>query len=163
MTSSYANYKLFLRGFIMNNWNCREDIIYLAKHLGKLLDADFDRRVSEIGLTAAQARVLFFINRKTRFENMEVHQNDIEKEFCLAKSTVNGLISRLLKTGYIIKKNKHPYAILEITQDGIDAIGKVKEGRIDVINKLFQGYSEEERQIAIAQLNKMINNLEGGN
>ena len=147
----------------MSNWNCREDIIYLTKHLGKLLDADFDKRVSEIGLTAAQARVLFFINRNNRFENLEVHQNDIEKEFCLAKSTVNGLISRLLKTGYIIKKNKHPYALLEITQDGVEAIDKIKQGRIEVINRLFKGYTDEDRQNAIEQLNKLIDNLEGGN
>lgn len=147
----------------MEKWNCREDIIYLTKHLGKLLDADFDRRVSEIGLTAAQARCLFFINRKNRFDHLEVHQNDIEREFCLAKSTVNGLISRLLKTGYIIKKNVHPYAVLEITDEGIAAIEKVKQGRIAVINKLFTGYSEDERQNALKQLNKLIDNLEGGN
>lgn len=147
----------------MEKWNCREDIIYLTKHLAKLLDADFDKRVSEIGLTAAQARCLFFINRKNRLEGLEVHQNDIEKEFCLAKSTVNGLISRLLKTGYIIKKNVHPYAVLEITQEGIDAIGKVKQGRIEVVNKLFTGYTEEERQITLEKLNKLIDNLEGGN
>ncbi len=147
----------------MEKWNCREDIIYLTKHLGKLLDADFDKRVSEIGLTAAQARCLFFINRKNRFDHLEVHQNDIEREFCLAKSTVNGLISRLLKTGYIIKKNVHPYAVLEITDEGIAAIEKVKQGRIAVINKLFTGYSEDERQNALKQLNKLIDNLEGGN
>ena len=154
---------MFLHCFSMEKWNCREDIIYLTKHLGKLLDADFDKRVSEIGLTAAQARVLFFINRKTRFESQEVHQNDIEREFCLAKSTVNGLISRLLKTGYIIKKNIHPYAVLEMSQEGIDAIHKIKEGRIDVINKLFKGYTEEERHTALQQFNKLIDNLEGGN
>lgn len=147
----------------MAQWNSREDIIYLTKHLAKLLDADFDRRVSEVGLTAAQARVLFFINRKCRFENIEVHQNDIEKEFCLAKSTVNGLISRLLKTKYIIKKNVHPYSVLEITQDGIDSIEKIKQGRTDVINKLFTGYTDEERRITLEKLNKLIDNLEGGN
>ena len=147
----------------MEKWNCREDIIYLTKHLAKLLDADFDKRVSEIGLTAAQARCLFFINRMNRFEHLEVHQNDIEREFCLAKSTVNGLISRLLKTGYIIKKNIHPYAVLEITDEGVAAIEKVKQGRIDVINKLFSGYTDEERQITLEKLNKLIDNLEGGN
>ena len=154
---------MFLHCFSMDKWNCREDIIYLTKHLGKLLDADFDKRVSEIGLTAAQARVLFFINRMARFESQEVHQNDIEREFCLAKSTVNGLISRLLKTGYIVKKNIHPYSVLEITQEGINAIQKIKEGRIDVINKLFKGYTEEERRTALQQFNKLIDNLEGGN
>ena len=153
---------MFLHCFFMEKWNCREDIIYLTKHLAKLLDADFDKRVSEIGLTAAQARVLFYINRMNHFEQEEVHQNNIEKEFCLAKSTVNGLISRLLKTGYIVKKNVHPYSVLEITQEGVDAIGKIKQGRIDVINKLFSGYTEEERKITLEKFNKLIDNLEGG-
>ena len=147
----------------MNNWNCKEDIIYLIRHLGKLLDIDFERRVSEVGLTASQARILFYINRRSRFENVEVHQNDIEKDLCLAKSTVNGLVSRLLKTGYILKKNVHPYSILDITDEGIAAIDKIKTGRQETIDKLFTGYTDEERKMTLEKTNKLIENLEGGN
>ena len=147
----------------MADFNCRTDIIYLIKHLSKLLQADFDRRVSEIGLTGVQARVLFFIIRKTTNENIEVHQKDIENEFKLAKSTVNGLVSRLLKTGYIEKRNIHPYSILLPTEDGIKAADKIKNGRIETINKLFSGYTEEEKNITLERLNVLIDNLEGGN
>ena len=146
----------------MGKCNFKEDIIYLIRHLSKLLDADFDKRVSEIGLTAAQARVLFFINKKSNIDKIEVHQNDIESAFALAKSTVNGLVSRLLKTGYIVKKNVHPYAVLEITTEGINAIDKIRDGRIKVINKLFDGYTDEEKRIVLDSINKSISNLEGG-
>ena len=145
----------------MVKFNCKEDIIYLIRHLAKLLQADFDRRISEFGLTGGQARVLFFIIRCDG-ENIEVHQNDIEKEFSLAKSTVYGLVSRLLKTGYIIKRNVHPYAVLEPTEEGKKAVAKIRQGRIDTINKLFKGYTAEEKQMTLEKLNILIDNLEGG-
>ena len=129
----------------MEKWNPREDIIYIIRHLSKLLQADFDRRVAEIGLTGAQARMLFFIIKQTKDKGLEVHQNDIEKEFSLAKSTVNGLTSRLLKTGYIVKRSVNRYAVLEPTQEGINAADKIKNGRVETINKLFTGYTEEEK------------------
>ena len=147
----------------MEKWNPREDIIYIIRHLSKLLQADFDRRVAEIGLTGAQARMLFFIIKQTKDKGLEVHQNDIEKEFSLAKSTVNGLTSRLLKTGYIVKRSVNRYAVLEPTQEGINAADKIKNGRVETINKLFTGYTEEEKTITLKKLNILIDNLEGGN
>lgn len=162
LTSSYANYKLFPVRKSMGNFNFKEDIICLIKHLAKLLQADFDNRVAEIGLTGAQARVLFFIVRKDD-EGVEIHQNDIEKEFSLAKSTVNGLVSRLLKTGYIIKTNVQRYVVLKPTEEGISAVGKIKQGRKETVNKLFLGYSEEEKSETLKKLNILIENLEGGN
>lgn len=147
----------------MEKWNPREDIIYLIRHLSKLLQADFDRRVSEIGLTGAQARMLFYIIKQTKDKGVEVHQNDIEKEFQLAKSTVNGLVCRLLKTGYIVKRSVNRYAVLEPTKEGIDAADKIKNGRVETINKLFSGYTEEEKATTLEKLNILIENLEGGN
>ena len=146
----------------MANNNCRQDIIYLIRHLAKLLQSDFDDRVARIGLTGTQARILFFINRQTNSLHLEVHQKDIEEEFKLAKSTVNGLVSRLLKTGFIIKKNVHQYSILEVSQKGIDAIETIHNGRSETIDKLFLNYSEEEKVLTIERLNKLIDNLEGG-
>ena len=145
----------------MDNFNCKEDVIYLIRHLGKLLKNDFEERVAQVGLTAAQARTMFFINR-CRIDNVVVHQKDIEQHFSLAKSTVNGIVQRLLKTGYIIKNKDRPYPANEITQLGIETIEKLGEGRIKTIDKLFEGYSEKDRKKAIEQLNVLVNNLEGG-
>ena len=146
----------------MEKIDLRKDIIYLVRHLSKLLKADFDERVSKLGLTGEQARILFFIYRNTN-EGVVVHQNDIERQFSLAKSTVNGFVTRLVKNQFLIKRNVHPYAELEITQLGVDAITNIDDGRIETINKLFKGYSEEERNKIIKELNALIDNLEGGN
>ena len=145
----------------MENFNCRNDIIYLIRHLSKLLKADFDERVAKLGLTGEQARILFFVYRNSK-NNLVTHQNDIEKHFSLAKSTVNGFVTRLVKNGFIIKRKTHPYAELEITQLGIDAITNIDHGRVETINKLFQGYDEEEIKNTIKRLNVLIDNLEGG-
>lgn len=145
------------------NLNFKDDIICLIKHLSKLLESDFEQRVSQVGLTSAQARVLFFINKKNNIEKQVVHQNDVEKEFKLAKSTVNGLISRLVKNGFIQKKTDRRYVVLEITELGVNTISLIRQGRAKTINRLFDGYSQEEKQTTLDKLNKLINNLEGGN
>ena len=146
----------------MENFNCKNDIIYLIRHLSKLLQADFEDRVAQVGLSASQARTLFFINR-CRLDGQEVHQKDIETHFSLAKSTVNGLVSRLERNGFIVKSNSKNYSILTMTELGIQTIEKIKQGRVDTVNKLFSGYSQEEQKRVIENLNNMINSFEGGN
>lgn len=146
----------------MEKFDCKTDIIYLIRHLSKLLQSDFEDRVAQVGLTASQARTLFFINH-CRLEGIEVHQKDIETHFSLAKSTVNGLVSRLEKNGFIVKNNTKNYSIITITESGIQTIEKIKQGRVDTVNKLFSGYSEEEQQRILKNLNSMIDSFEGGN
>ena len=146
----------------MCSQDCKKDILYLIKYLAKLLRADYDERVAKFGLTGAQARILSFIYRRNALEQVEVHQNDIEKEFSLAKSTVNGLVSRLLKSGYLIKKNSRPYAVLEVSESGLLIIEEIREGRAETINRIFEGYSEEEKESTLTKLRQLIDKLEGG-
>ena len=147
----------------MEKFDCRNDIIYLIRHLSKLLQADFEMRVAEAGLTAAQARVLLFIGRKTNVDNIEVHQNDVQNEFALAKSTVNGLISRLEKNDFVKRENVKNHVNLTLTEKGNNTISQIRDGRIATINKLFENQSEEQKQKILTELNQLINNLEGGN
>ncbi len=147
--------------FGMEDFNCKNDIIYLIRHLSKLLQFDFEERVAQVGLTASQARTLFFINR-CRLANQEVHQKDIEVHFSLAKSTVNGLVSRLERNGFIVKKNLKNYSVLTMTESGIQTIEKIRQGRVDTVNKLFSCYSQEEQQRVLKNLNKMIDSFKGG-
>ena len=147
----------------MSHFDCHNDIIYLIRHLNKLLQNDFDERIAKYDLTGQQARLLFYINRMTNIENIEVHQNDIEREFHLAKSTVNGLISRLEKKEFIVKTIQNKYSILNITEKGISMIEELKEGRKDTIDRLFKGFSEEEKQLSISKLNILLDNFTGGN
>ncbi|MCR5185213.1 MAG: MarR family winged helix-turn-helix transcriptional regulator [Bacilli bacterium] len=147
----------------MGKQDCRRDIIYLIRHLSKLLQNDFDNRINQYGITGQQARILFFVNHKTVLDNVEVHQNDIENEFNLAKSTVNGLISRLEKKNFIIKQNKHPFSVITVSDKGKELIADLREGRDNTIEKLFEGFNKEEREKILENVSKLLTNFEGGN
>ena len=145
------------------NQSRRNDIIFLVKYLGKLIDKDFDARLSEYDLTGQQGRILFYINKKTNCDKQEVHQNDIENEYHLSKSTVSGIVKRMEKKGIISIEKQHPYAVLKPTEEGERIIHNLHERRTDSVNRLINGLSKEEQDDLCIELNKLIENMEGGN
>ena len=144
------------------NQSRRDDIIFLIKYLGKLLDKDLDARLSEFDLTGQQGRILFYIAKRTNICKLEVHQNDIEQEFHLSKSTVSGLVKRMEKKGVISIEKKHPYANIKIEEAGKNIICHLRMHRDEAIAQLSKGLTEEEKEQVITLLNKMITNMEGG-
>ena len=147
----------------MLNEKRKEDIIFLLKYLNKLLDCDLDKRLAEHDLTGQQGRILFYINREVNCLGKEVHQNDIEREYHLSKSTVSGIVKRLEKKDIITIEKQPPYAILKPTQKGRDIICHVHMHRDETIAELTKDMSDEDKKAAIKLLNKMITNMEGGN
>lgn len=148
--------------FIMINPDKKNEILYLIKYLGKVVDKDFDARLAEYDLTGQQGRILFFIAGRTNIRHLEVHQNDIENEFHLSKSTVSGLVKRLEKKGVITIEKQHPYAILRPSEEGNDIVKHVVDRRQEAIDKLLKDFNEKEKKEVISYLNRLITNLEGG-
>ena len=155
-------YHINLRRFYMNQ-SRKEDIIFLIKYLSKLLDKDLDARLSEFDLTGQQGRILFYIAKRTNLDKEEVHQNDIEQEFHLSKSTVSGIVKRMEKKGVISIEKQHPYAVLKPTSEGECIIHRLRERRTEAVSKLMEGLSKEQQADLIKELNKLIENMEGGN
>lgn len=147
----------------MLNPNKKNEILYLLRYLHKVIDKDFDNRLAEYDLTGQQGRLLFFIACKTNYENMEVHQNDIENEYHLSKSTVSGLVKRLEKKGVITIEKQHPYAILRPSDIGNEIIDHLRNKRKESIDTLLNGFSDEEKENLIEYVNRLIENMEGGN
>ena len=145
------------------NQSRKDDIIFLIKYLGKLLDKDLDARLSEYDLTGQQGRILFYIAKRTNLDKEEVHQNDIENEYHLSKSTVSGIVKRMEKKGVISIEKQHPYAVLKPSEKGECIIHQLIEKKTDVDNKLLDGLDEQKRTILKEELNKLIENMEGGN
>lgn len=143
----------------MLNEDKKDNLFYLIRYLKKLIDKDFDARLSEHGLTGQQGRILFFIYHHDK----EVHQNDIENEFHLSKSTVSGLVKRMEKKGFIDIKKQHPYAVISVSNLGHDVINHLATKRIDAIEQLTSGLNEEDKQKVCEYLVKLIKNMEGGN
>ena len=140
----------------------KNDTIYLVKYLNKLIDCDFDHRLQDYDLTSQQGRILFFLHRRSCIENVEIHQNDIENEFHLSKSTVSGLVKRMEKKGIITIEKQHPYAIIKPAQPGLDIIHQLWDRRKETFDKLLNEVNEDKQKELIELLNKLIKNMEGG-
>ena len=139
----------------------KNDTIFLIKYLNKLVDTDFDHRLMDYGLTSQQGRILFFVHRRCCKDDVEIHQNDIEQEFHLSKSTVSGLVKRMEKKGIITIEKQHPYAIIKPAQAGLDIIMHLRERRKEAVEKLLKDLNEEQQKELITLLNKLIENMEG--
>ena len=144
------------------NQNRRNDIIFLIKYLGKLLDKDLDARLSEYDLTGQQGRILFYVAKRTNIDKEKVHQNDIEQEYHLSKSTVSGIVKRMEKKGVISIEKQHPYAVVKPTEEGECIIHRLREHRNEAVERLINGLDEKQQNVLIEELNKLIENMEGG-
>ena len=147
----------------MVNAKRKDDIMYLVRYLFKLISFDLDKRLEEYGLTGVQGRCLFFVAGRTLKEGKIVHQNDLETEFHLSKSTVSGIVKRMEKNGFLKIEKKHPYALITVTDKSKEVLSHLDEHRKDAMNALLKDVTEDERKELSTLLNKLINNMEGGN
>ena len=146
----------------MENKSNHDNILRHIRYLNKLINADFDNRLSECGLTSQQGRILFFVYCKTNNAGEIVHQNDIENEFHLSKSTVSGLVKRMEKKEFIKIEKQHPYAVVKPTDKGEEIITHLRKKRESAIERILAGIDKKDRECFLKTLNKMISNLEGG-
>ena len=141
----------------------KEELVPLFRIIDKEFRRDFERRLSEYGLTAQQGRLLFYINWNN-MNNNKVRQVDIEKHFQLTKSTVHGLISRMEKANLIIKNKDKNNQFIEISDDCKQILQSVFDKRLECLNQMTDGLSEEEIETLHTLLTKIYENRnKGGN
>lgn len=139
----------------------KEELIPLFRVIDKEFKKDFERRLSQYGLTAQQGRLLFYINWNNK-EGNKVRQVDIEKNFQLTKSTVHGLIDRMEKANLVIKNKDKNNQYIEISNDCKKILEDVFSQRMECLNKMTSGLSEEEIDILHGLLMKMYENRNKG-
>ena len=147
----------------MEQKNKKEELVPLIRIIDKEFKKDFERRLSEYGLTAQQGRLLFYINWNG-MNNKQVRQVDIEKHFQLTKSTVHGLISRMEKANLVIKNQDKNNQYIIITDDCKKILQNVFDKRMECLNKMLNGVSDEEIETLHTLLMKIYENRDkGGN
>ena len=112
----------------------KEELIPLFRIIDKEFKKDFERRLSQYGLTAQQGRLLFYINWSNK-NGSKVRQVDIEKNFQLTKSTVHGLINRMEKANLVIKNKEKNNQYIEISEDCKKILEDVFSQRMECLNK----------------------------
>ena len=141
----------------------KEELIPLFRIIEKEFKKDFEKRLSKYGLTAQQGRLLFYINWNTQSGN-QVRQVDIEKNFQLTKSTVHGLIDRMEKANLVIKNKEKNNQYIEISEDCKKILDDVFSRRLECLNKMTEGLSDEEINTLHSLLMKIYENRDkGGN
>lgn len=139
----------------------KEELLPLFRIIEKEFRKDFERRLSMYGLTAQQGRLLFYINWNNKEGNI-IRQVDIEKQFQLTKSTVHGLITRMEKANLVIKNKDKNNQYIMISDDCKKILEDVFSRRMECLNKMTDGLSDEEIDTLHALLMKIYNNRDKG-
>ena len=147
----------------MEQPNKKEELVFLIRIIDKEFKKDFERRLSDYGLTAQQGRLLFYINWNN-LNGKQVRQVDIEKHYKLTKSTVHGLINRMEKANLVIKNKDKSNQYIEISEDCKKILKDVFDKRVECLNKMMDGVSEQEIETLHTLLTKIYENRDkGGN
>lgn len=137
------------------------EILGLFRYLNKQLELSFNAKLENLGLTSQQGRIVFFINYHTSILKMTVRQSDIEEHFRLTKSTVSGLVNRLINNGFIQKDDRdHGYAIT-LTEKGEKTVYTFQNTNAEMRETLLKGFTKEEKDRIKESLKHMIDNMEG--
>ena len=139
----------------------KEELLPLFRIIEKEFRKDFERRLSMYGLTAQQGRLLFYINWNNK-EGNKIRQVDIEKQFQLTKSTVHGLITRMEKANLVIKNKDKNNQYIVISDDCKKILEDVFSRRMECLDKMTDGLSDEEIDTLHTLLMKIYNNRDKG-
>ena len=139
----------------------KEELLPLFRIIEKEFRKDFERRLSMYGLTAQQGRLLFYINWSNK-EGNKIRQVDIEKQFQLTKSTVHGLITRMEKANLVIKSKDKNNQYIVISDDCKKILEDVFSRRMECLNKMTDGLSDEEIDTLHTLLMKIYENRDKG-
>ncbi|MGE5676461.1 MAG: MarR family winged helix-turn-helix transcriptional regulator [Pseudomonadota bacterium] len=119
----------------------------------------FNKDMDEIGLTSSQSYVMGYLIHN---EGREINQKDIEEALRLMNPTVTGILNRLEKKGFIIRRKSESdkrYKIVEITEKGRLIKDKMAEKAVAANTALFSGVSESELAAFEKTLRKLMKNV----
>lgn len=131
-------------------------LAFLISDLHRLITSAVDKQMTELGLTRSQLRVLLHLLRKDGLSQVEI-ANNLE----IGKSTVGGLIDRLIEKKLIIRKSdkndaraKRIYltAKFEKMQGELNLMGNV------VMHSLLKDISKKEQELLVKNLLQIKSN-----
>ena len=102
------------------------DILFLMRLANRQMRLYFNNAIDRYNLTSQQANLLIFLTRQNANGEV-VHQQDIEKWYRLSKSTISGMIDRLVKRGLVKRIIDGRYANIVPTEEAIRITKELRE------------------------------------
>ncbi|MGM9636107.1 MAG: MarR family winged helix-turn-helix transcriptional regulator [Candidatus Avispirillum sp.] len=137
-----------------------KEVHSLDNLIGRYIDLTAGKSESQYeGITGNNGRILCYIARN---EGRDIYQRDVEKEFCITRSTASKVVTLMEEKG-LVKRQRVPHDArlkkLVLTDASRAFADMMKENMYRVESALTEGLSEEEIRIFIAIAEKMKNNI----
>lgn len=118
----------------------------LLKTVNNLFERELNNRVSLMDLTNAQCGILGYLDRN---RDKKIYLNDIEKEFCLKRPTVSGLVKRLEEKEFVIvehKDNDRRYKQVILTEKSEEILEIMKDNLENTEKTLYKNLTEKDKE-----------------
>ena len=135
------------------------EIGYLIKKISLLQKAEMDASLQEFDLTSSQFRVLFILQR----HDGEMTQKELERELGVSHPTVNGLVNRLEKQGFLETRTDpadRRHRLVKLTEKADSVKEDMLEQRRKAEERLTKGLSREELLQLRSSLEKIHHNMQ---
>ncbi len=122
-----------------------------------------DRMLERYGLTVSQMNLMLFLFRR-RDEGVPVIQRDIEQALNVTNPTVSGMLDRLEKNGFILRRtdpaNRRTNRVV-LTQRALDMGREAREDMDAFSARVFSPLSPEEQELLGSMLERILKDLPG--
>ena len=132
-------------------------VAFIASNASKEMDNYFNQRLISLGCTRVQWIALYYLG-----QCKSINQRDLAKKLNIKSSTVVKLVDRMERDGYLKRVkdlNDKRVTTLKLTQKGM----KLREELLsegEKTTKIFcQNVTDEELEIFINVLNKIVHNI----
>ena len=136
---------------------------HLLAMCGQQCKKRMDQKLQKFDITQAQAHVILYLLHAE--QNGEVNQKDLEKQFQIKASTVNGIVERLEEKGFLQRtagQRDGRCRRLLVTEKGRQLERELDQGIADTEALMVQGFSVDEKKALHELLRRMLENLKGG-
>ena len=131
----------------------------LLKMVNNSFERELNNKVSLMDLTHAQCRVLGYLNQN---RDKEIYLNDIEKEFCLKRPTVSGIIKRLEEKEFIVIEPKYDdrrYKRVMLTEKSEEILEIMQENLENTEKTLYKNLTQNDKDELYRILSIMFNTM----
>lgn len=138
------------------------DLILYIRFVYFALEREKNQYVEQYNLTSSQGDILVFLGA-AHFHKKEVNQRDIEEHFHLTNPTITGLLNRLEEKGFIKRyrnKTDGRQKLISLTDQSTKILKEFRIHKQSIEEKLLQGIDDEEKDIMIGYLKKLLSNLD---
>ena len=111
-------------------------------------------------ITGTNGQLILFLKEH---EHETVYQKDIEKAFCITRSTASRVLSLMEQKGLVMRRGVEHDARLKrvtLTERSKAFSAVMSEKCAELEKKLFSGFSKEEEDLVLSFLKRMHDNLD---